>query len=57
MAKRLRPHTVKPDVASSSSIFTMSWLEIREKLVEQALQDGDIPALREISALPGGFGI
>ncbi|KAI9636676.1 rab-GTPase-TBC domain-containing protein [Dioszegia hungarica] len=35
---------------------SISWIDIREKVVEQALTDGDYEALRRMSALPGGFG-
>ncbi|KIR52495.1 hypothetical protein I315_05104 [Cryptococcus gattii Ru294] len=32
------------------------WLEVRSLWTNQAIQDGDLKALRRISALPGGFG-
>lgn len=32
------------------------WLEVRSLWTNQATQDGDLKALRRISALPGGFG-
>lgn len=35
---------------------SVSWMDIREKVVEQAITDGDYEALCRISALPGGFG-
>jgi hypothetical protein len=38
------------------AIPATSWVAIREKVVEQAITDGDYEALRRISALPGGFG-
>lgn len=34
----------------------ISWIDVRERVVEQAIADGDYEALRKISALPGGFG-
>lgn len=34
----------------------LSWKETRERLVQQALDDGDLGRLRELAALPGGFG-
>jgi hypothetical protein len=34
----------------------LSWKDTREKLVLQALEDGDLGRLRELTALPGGFG-
>ena len=33
-----------------------SWLDRREQLVQKALDDDDHDMLRQISALPGGFG-
>ena len=32
------------------------WVGRRVKLLQQAINDNDVGALREISALPGGFG-
>jgi hypothetical protein len=34
----------------------LSWRERRERLVQQALEDGALGRLRELAALPGGFG-
>ncbi|KAK8843409.1 hypothetical protein IAR55_007066 [Kwoniella newhampshirensis] len=35
---------------------TEDWTVIRERWTDQAIREGDIPTLRRISALPGGFG-
>jgi hypothetical protein len=32
------------------------WVGRRVKLVQQAINDNDLGALRDVSALPGGFG-
>jgi hypothetical protein len=32
------------------------WVRRREMLLDQALEDDDLEALKRISALPGGFG-
>jgi hypothetical protein len=34
----------------------LQWVERREKVVQQAIDDGDLGKLRELAALPGGFG-
>jgi hypothetical protein len=34
----------------------LHWIERREKVVLQAITDGDLGKLRELAALPGGFG-
>ena len=39
-----------------SSPSDLQWVERREKVVKQAIDDGDIGKLRELAALPGGFG-
>lgn len=44
------------EMRSEKSPVMATWQDIREKVVEQALEDGDYEALRKISALPGGFG-
>jgi len=39
-----------------SSPSDLQWVERREKVVQQAIDDGDLGKLRELAALPGGFG-
>lgn len=39
-----------------SSPSDLLWVERREKVVQQAIDDGDLGKLRELAALPGGFG-
>ena len=39
-----------------SSPSDLEWVERREKVVQQAIDDGDLGKLRELAALPGGFG-
>ena len=34
----------------------LQWVERREKVVQQAIDDGDLGKLRDLAALPGGFG-
>ena len=44
------------DEKQGENTTKLSWLHRREKLVRQALDDGDRAALQRIAALPGGFG-
>jgi len=39
-----------------SSPSDLQWVERRERVVQQAINDGDLGKLRELAALPGGFG-
>jgi hypothetical protein len=39
-----------------SSPSDLQWVERRERVVQQAIDDGDLGKLRELAALPGGFG-
>ena len=39
-----------------SSPSDLQWVERRERIVQQAIDDGDLGKLRELAALPGGFG-
>lgn len=39
-----------------SSPSDLQWVQRREKVVQQAIDDGDLGKLRELAALPGGFG-
>lgn len=34
----------------------LSWIARRELVVQQAIETGDLGRLRELAALPGGFG-
>lgn len=34
----------------------LSWVSRREKIVQQAIDEDDLGRLRELAALPGGFG-
>jgi hypothetical protein len=42
--------------AAGPSQLAAEWLARREKVVTRALEDGDHDKLREVAALPGGFG-
>nr|XP_031862305.1 uncharacterized protein CI109_002270 [Kwoniella shandongensis]KAA5529377.1 hypothetical protein CI109_002270 [Kwoniella shandongensis] len=39
-----------------ATLHAEDWAVIREKWTNQAIVEGDIPTLRKLSALPGGFG-
>lgn len=40
----------------TTSLLASDWLERREKVVQRAIDDDDRDKLREVAALPGGFG-
>jgi hypothetical protein len=48
--------TSEDHTTPSLALKTPTWLQRRQELVNQALENDDLEALRRISSLPGGFG-
>ena len=49
-------HALNKMDEKESSPSDLQWVERRERVVQQAIDDGDLGKLRELAALPGGFG-
>ena len=56
LAKHAHQRSSKMDEKQAGPSTPPTWMKRREKVVQRALDDGDLAQLRKISALPGGFG-
>lgn len=46
----------KREEGETVSALSANWLERREKVVQRAIEDEDMSKLKEVAALPGGYG-